>query len=305
MFFDEALLWQPNEPMQRRETSSNTNTPPSWSWIGWEGELMIHQWQSHWSHLHLVMNPSKSRAIGNRMLQVVPMVKWYFGDNLDQKVSVNPSGHAYIDHLNDPSLPLPPKWSRWYRDLPEGQNFEYSFEGQPVSNACWYPIPAFHNEFPRLISARYLFCRTSRGYLKCQHPNDLGYLAAIQEIQGVSVILEDKNHDRVGFLILNLGMETFVEPSASTEFELVVISAGSFPSHDIDHFQRTGSDPLFGVGWGRFESFVAGNSHLVVEFYYVLWIGWENGIAHRKGLGRVLKKAWDREKRDEIDLILG
>lgn len=37
----------------------------------------------------------------------------------------------------------------------------------------------------------------------------------------------------------------------------------------------------------------------------VLWIEWIDGIAYRKGLGRVLKEAWDREATEEIDLILG
>jgi hypothetical protein len=72
-------------------------------------------------------------------------------------------------------------------------------------------------------------------------------------------------------------------------------------------------DFLAGIGWGH--SFKPSNntpfadddlsSWKVEEFYYVLWIEWENGIAYRKGLGRVLKEAWEREVKDEIDLILG
>jgi len=35
MFFEEALLWQPAEPMQRRQSSNPVQTSsPSWSWIG-------------------------------------------------------------------------------------------------------------------------------------------------------------------------------------------------------------------------------------------------------------------------------
>jgi len=41
------------------------------------------------------------------------------------------------------------------------------------------------------------------------------------------------------------------------------------------------------------------------EFYYVLWIGWEDCVAYRKGLGRILKSAWDSENTDEIELVLG
>lgn len=56
------------------------------------------------------------------------------------------------------------------------------------------------------------------------------------------------------------------------------------------------------------EAFTPGISRLypeTVDFYYVLWIEWKEGIAYRKGLGRVLKEAWDREATEVIDLILG
>jgi hypothetical protein len=145
--------------------------------------------------------------------------------------------------------------------------------------------------------------------LKSRNTSSLGHLAA--NVQGVGVMLEDKSHNEIGFLILNLGMESFVEPPAGTDFELVVISAGSLPPRDCDYLLKPRTNSLFGVGWGSlgvlesFESFVFRTVYTVIEFYYVLWVGWENGVAHRKGLGRVLKDAWNREKTDEIDLILG
>jgi hypothetical protein len=53
MFFHEALLWQPNEPMQKRWPSDTLHdAPPSWSWAGWEGEIMAHDWLEHGSHLN-------------------------------------------------------------------------------------------------------------------------------------------------------------------------------------------------------------------------------------------------------------
>jgi hypothetical protein len=41
------------------------------------------------------------------------------------------------------------------------------------------------------------------------------------------------------------------------------------------------------------------------EFVNVLWIEWEKGIAYRKALGRVMKSAWEAQKLDWIDLVLG
>jgi hypothetical protein len=41
------------------------------------------------------------------------------------------------------------------------------------------------------------------------------------------------------------------------------------------------------------------------EFYFVLWIEWVEGIAYRKALGRVEKRAWESLALEDIDVILG
>jgi hypothetical protein len=47
------------------------------------------------------------------------------------------------------------------------------------------------------------------------------------------------------------------------------------------------------------------SSLIVGELCCVLWIEWENSVAYRKGLGRVLNDAWNGMEKNEIDLILG
>ena len=41
------------------------------------------------------------------------------------------------------------------------------------------------------------------------------------------------------------------------------------------------------------------------EYYYVLWIEWEDGIAYRKRLGRMARDRWEAQDREWLDLILG
>jgi hypothetical protein len=41
------------------------------------------------------------------------------------------------------------------------------------------------------------------------------------------------------------------------------------------------------------------------EFYNVLWIKWEEGIAYREGLGRIVKSVWEQQVLETIDLVLG
>ena len=49
---------------------------------------------------------------------------------------------------------------------------------------------------------------------------------------------------------------------------------------------------------------VAVSTLLGNDIYNVLWIEWDNGIAHRKGVGWVTKSAWSGQESEPIDLIL-
>jgi hypothetical protein len=40
-------------------------------------------------------------------------------------------------------------------------------------------------------------------------------------------------------------------------------------------------------------------------FLNVVWVKWEDGIAYRKGLGRIEEKTWEAQELDQIDLTLG
>ncbi|KAK4035023.1 HET-domain-containing protein [Parachaetomium inaequale] len=48
------------------------------------------------------------------------------------------------------------------------------------------------------------------------------------------------------------------------------------------------------------ESFVNGE-----DTYNVLWIEWKDGIAYRKGVGRILKSVWEAHETERIQLVLG
>ena len=43
----------------------------------------------------------------------------------------------------------------------------------------------------------------------------------------------------------------------------------------------------------------------VYTFYNVLWVKWEDGIAYRRGIGRVSKDAWEELPKEDINLVLG
>ena len=55
MYFDIALLWQPKSELHRRTTQTqaadvpmlNQQRVPSWSWVGWQGELNLTLWNAN------------------------------------------------------------------------------------------------------------------------------------------------------------------------------------------------------------------------------------------------------------------
>ena len=40
-------------------------------------------------------------------------------------------------------------------------------------------------------------------------------------------------------------------------------------------------------------------------YYNVMWVRWEDEVAYRKSLGRVLSSYWDLADKEEIDIVLG
>jgi hypothetical protein len=62
----------------------------------------------------------------------------------------------------------------------------------------------------------------------------------------------------------------------------------SYSEFDLPHFR---------------ELFTSENA--VYDFFNVLHIGWDGGVAFRKAIGRLLRDIWEREATEEIDLLLG
>jgi Heterokaryon incompatibility protein (HET) len=149
MFFDEALLWQPLQPMQRRKFSNTPESPlPSWSWVGWEGEIASKSWIGYYSHL---MNIS-AKHTESRLLQVQPLVRWYYGGSLSkdgEKIPINNSGHAFVQNRTFPQR-LPPGWTY------DRESQAYLYQEQAATKS-FYPIPIVYDNQPQpLITARYL-----------------------------------------------------------------------------------------------------------------------------------------------------
>jgi hypothetical protein len=261
MFFNEALLWQPRETMQRRQASGQGESPPSWSWAGWEGDIMKDEWLSHYDY---VTPAHQTRKGGFKepktMRPVTPLVDWYHGNTRDDNHPITP----------------------------------YSFDSTRSS------LPP--------ISARYISCRTKRAFFKGQPTSNAREDVAAR----YGIVLKDGRNKVYGSINIDLlgGVRQDIRNLDYTDYELVAISQGSciYTSGLVKPSQYY--EGIAVMGWGNFddhedkEDEYSKHGHLV-EFYYVLWVEWVDGIAYRKGLGRILKKNWEEEDREEINLILG
>ena len=269
------------------------------------------EWIAHWSHLHLHQPPfSVSTQPSKPVLQVTPTVKWLYGNTLQERSPVKISSHTYIDRIYDLRLPLPAKWTY------NGIHNKYLYDGL-VNTASSYPLLIAESQYANIITARYLFCRTKRGFFKSVQTSEM--VLKSRGLPALSIALQDKEGKVVGALNLNLGLTNITEPPDGTEYELVAISAGALVGLFNRCHDKTVSDLCDGIRWGHFGLSEMGYNMVprefgyqtdalkpsIIEFYYVFWIEWKDGIASRKGLGRVMKEAWDREATEEIDLVLG
>ena len=298
MFFDEALLWQPCNLLHRRipKRSSNDETVlPSWSWVGWEGEIESSQWTDEWDYLSLQFYK------GVVMWKLNSTVEWSYGESCELRQPIDPSSHRYRHCITNNSILLPPGWSR----KPVNGHALFVHRRLP-SIDFGYPIPLPEREQQNAphILPKFLFGRTRRGYFKEDrtpglHSRIHGVFGNRRpNVSGIHIFLEDDYGAWAGMIqmhdsaLFSFSTNTLLDDSS--KLELVSISAGTAICLNHEHtfrFSRTDRDKM-------------SNTYLF-EFYNVLWIEWKEGVAYRKGLGRVVKEAWERQATEWIDLTLG
>jgi hypothetical protein len=160
MFFDVALLWQPNGEMKRRQTGPcdsrrlfvSSPCVPSWSRAGWIGPIDPWSWQSG-------SNFVKQGDLGAQASrETIPTTRWYasISPSSRDRREIGRKWYTYKDRHRDLNLPPPEGWTRhlcpvlayghttWnYPDCPPPEGFGscfYTHVSSP-SHQFWYPIP--------------------------------------------------------------------------------------------------------------------------------------------------------------------
>jgi hypothetical protein len=160
----------------------------------------------------------------------------------------------------------------------------YHYAHEATGSAIFlYPLPMREDDRVNGNSARwdntrgrYLCASAERSFFKFRVDVD----ETCQLLYPTST--EDVSADHAGRLWPDEAPE---ENGATMRTELVAISM----KYRADGGER----------WGR------PHGEEEAQLYNVLWIEWIDGIAYRKGVGEVDREAWERQARDQVELILG
>lgn len=230
------------------------------------------------------------------------------------------------------------KHFRPWKPREETPAFYYVHEDAPETE-FWYPIPIIKlsqtsNDFQW---GRYLSCRTQKG-LFWREPSENVLLgepdARILEWEHnypptsprkftddpIPIYLKDQNGLFAGYLTLHAAPNSSTidaedEESEPTEAMYTRGSclldrrqlksrARNVKNYDSITTRPTRKEEAFQVvAISKGHAF--SNLGEDYDFVNILWVEWVDGIAYRKGLGRIFQHVWERQPLQDIELILG
>jgi hypothetical protein len=304
MFFNASLLWQPWHPLTRRipdGRNGKLKELPSWSWMGWRGDIAIESWMPAYSYLQPIQGRGVRPADNLSGCRVIPTIEWSWSQTLsgDKQRVID-----YSQQLHDLSTEELMKHGWKQCNSPKNQVMDknvkdelyFQHERHP-NHVFGYPIPIVETlqDQITLINPSYLYTNTTTAQLK------LGKLFVSKVCYQLDVIeVLGCGGRAIGVLRLNIpsGHMDWAECGSC---ELIELSRGSFEG-SID-----GSMLL--EEWYHLPQLLKGNETGLYEFYNVMWIKWDEvdgtRVARRRAVGRILKKCWDAVATTRIAVILG
>ena len=304
LFFDAALLWRPESFLERR--TSNTGVAlPSWSWCGWKGKIM--SGINGFGTEHIRSDPMIKGERGRQIITFPWKPQWR-KTTVDQgkNTDVYNLWHLFRDDVPwpsrfDPTRPLPPGWS--LRQPAEGEPY-FTHHAAPAYT-FYYPLPTTYDweAVPDETWGPVLRFLTVQVFLHIGNP--LCFPDEQEEDEEDSsdrfgmFSLVDSGNEWVGVLHVN------IEPTDSTRIlgescELILLSSS------ITYNDRANDLELLKSYLPELASDVAENipTGELYKFVNVMWIERKEGIAYRKGIGRVLPKVFQGDEYGCCDIIV-
>ncbi|KAI1160364.1 heterokaryon incompatibility protein-domain-containing protein [Nemania serpens] len=298
-FFDYAIIWVPYMPIHRRLVNGTLDPSlPSWSWVGWAG-----------GGINLSIAPPMHQRVDAKRsimpwenIEIYSKVKWY-KTYLDTGTNqaINNGCHEAAGMKRDKSIPLPEGWSRVSLAQDNATEEGFVHRNLPGDVFLWpLQIPDHPLDEPKHSFQPYLSFRTSRAFLFASArlqpawEEKVWSVAANAAVPVVSMFhLHSREGDWVGVLISNGADESF---AAGCEAQECIVVSGGVTWKDAND-ERTSLEEWIQVDLIK--------SLPRYEFYNILCIEWESGIAYRKAVGRVWKEAWEQLDTSAVDVVLG
>ncbi|KAI3329073.1 HET-domain-containing protein [Xylariaceae sp. AK1471] len=331
-YFDIALIWLHCSSVHsnRRPSTYFSGDPlhdklPSWSWIGWQGEVQFlpdSEFESDsrltdpWMHFGFTSPVTKWFAIKSPTSEPRRAVesRWYESRGLPsstnppkgwmrEKVSLD-SLKNRVDMINLEAYGMPKSWP----------GFLYTHVSMP-DNFFWYSVPlSLHSVVTeQKVQTQYLCCSTSRAFL---------YRTADRKFDSVywDAIISDSKGKGVGALSKESRPKTAEVLSNPNDLqleqiELVAIVKGWVwidrwsslgqiinTEKEVTSFDKEYPNTADKELWSQWKKTTARKWDCV----YVLRVEWKDGVAYRKAAGFVLVDAWEKHKEPEnVHLVLG
>jgi Heterokaryon incompatibility protein (HET) len=304
-----GMLWQPvSYALRRNAIRDRTGHAclPTWSWVGWKCSLVSFSWSSGNGYVDYCSTVGASTLPFTPEL-VIPLVQWYSHETVESSgIAIHDDwDHHRRQYFNRTRNP-PADWTRHtiaernpmpydnMRKPPEAR-YIYRHVSDPEST-FWHPVPLpdTTDQLKWDIFPPYISCRTRRAWLPGSKPHE-------PAIDGLILLKGHLGECIGGLQPLEIPIFGEAEGDAADSgqylntFELVEISRGELPEKFFHQLKRP-----YGL-IGEPKSTFGGR----YEYYHVLWIERKDKVAYRKGLGRVDKQAWEAQRPEWIDLMLG
>ena len=289
---------------------------PSWSWAGWTGPVLIDPTMRGTDYIE-----------GNWQADIIPIVEWYASDSPSpdaprRRLETRLWDDAKQRFQHNGLEPVPAGWARKLLDLWDiDPNTQSRNQGRPgFDNRVTYTrksLPGFRFAYPipmgnaagepttntsrtRMTTERFLSGVVNRVFLYI-HSSEyrssyLGKPLPVYSEMGQHVgVLRSTGVDNFNRL---LGLPTF----GLGRFPHFSFEANRTEDAFVEKVEARVEVIALSKNAGLYNNLPEFRSD---EFYNVMWIEWTDGVAYRKGIGRVVTEFWEQLQPESIDLILG
>jgi len=274
LLFEGVLLWQPRRPLRRRKQQASV--PPSWSFLGWAGALDMGWWGELFSNRGRSGDDAK-----------------YYRSHMHLKSCVN---FCKVNAQTGERVEVQ-SWYATERACPSSRSSDGDGHYVYIRNLT-EPLPTDSGSWLPTLEFRTQRCRIQVGDVIPDPRNDASAC--------VDVSLVEEDGSVVGAIRLN-AICAADGPGPGTELDLIAISRCStsetrftqvLPELRLFHARC----PELCVFLGKCQ---ADEQEVPYDFYNVMWVEWDAGVAYRKAVGRVMASYWDACRPEEVQIVLG